>query len=488
MDQTVTEPRPPSPETLQRLADVVGGRNAITDETNMAPYLTEWRDKYFGKAAMVLRPGSVDEVSEILKIANGTGTAIVPQAGNTGLVGGQIPFETGHEVVLSLGRMNKVRAIDPVDNTITVDAGCVLQSVQQAADDVDRLYPLRIGSEGSCQIGGNIGTNAGGTAVLAYGNTRDLVLGLEVVLADGRVWNGLRRLRKDNTGYDLKNLFIGSEGTLGIVTGAVLKLFPKPKDISTAFIGLGSPDQALELFGLANERSGRRVTGFELIPRYGISIVLKHGQNMRDPLADEHPWYVLMELSGGGAQGGLDQVAGEILEEGLERGLLNDAVIASSAAQADDLWRIRAVVSEVQKNEGGSVKFDVSVPVSSVPAFIEDVVDVSEKLVPACRPLPYGHMGDGNIHCNVSQPVGAVASEFLARWGDFDTAIHAVVAKFGGSISAEHGIGRMKRNYMPEIKDPVELDLMYALKRQFDPNGILNPGKVLPPINVTEKP
>ena len=460
----------------------------FTTPADMAPYLTEWRDKYFGKAAMVLRPGSAEEVSGILKIANETGTAIVPQGGNTGLVGGQIPFETGHEVVLSLGRMNKVRAIDPVDNTITVDAGCVLQAVQDAADEVDRLFPLRIGSEGSCQIGGNIGTNAGGTAVLAYGNTRDLVLGLEVVLADGRIWNGLRRLRKDNTGYDLKNLFIGAEGTLGIVTGAVLKLFPKPKDISTAFIGLGSPAQALELFGLANERSGRRVTGFELIPRYGISIVLKHGQNVRDPLADEHPWYVLMELSGGGSQGGLDEVAGEILELGLERGLLDDAAIASSAAQADEIWRIRAVVSEVQKNEGGSIKFDVSVPVSCVPAFIDDVVAVSETLAPGCRPLPYGHMGDGNIHCNVSQPVGADASEFLARWGDFDDGIHEVVARYGGSISAEHGIGRMKRDYMPEIKDPVELDLMYVLKHQFDPHGILNPGKVLPPRNVTEKP
>ena len=485
MDQTATDLQPPAPATLQRLAAIVGERNAIADDADMAPYLTEWRDRYFGKAAMVLRPGSVEEVSEILKVANETGTAIVPQAGNTGLVGAQIPFETGHEVVLSLGRINKVRAIDPVDYTITVDAGCVLQSVQEAADGVDRLFPLRIGSEGSCQIGGNIGTNAGGTAVLAYGNTRDLVLGLEVVLADGRIWNGLRRLRKDNTGYDLKNLFIGSEGTLGIVTGAVLKLFPKPKDVSTAFIGLGSPAQALELFTLANEHSGRRVTGFELMPRYGISIVVKHGENIRDPLADEHPWYVLMELSGGGGEGGLDELAGEILELGLERGWLSDAVIASNAAQADELWRMRAVISEVQKNEGGSIKFDVSVPVSSVPDFIDDVIAASQDIVPACRPLPFGHMGDGNIHCNVSQPVGADTAEFLARWDEFDTAIHAVVARFGGSISAEHGIGRMKRAYMPEIKDPVELDLMYALKKQLDPNGILNPGKVLPPRDVT---
>ena len=480
MDQVVTEPQHPSTETLDRLVAVVGERYVLRDATDMQSYLVEWRDKYFGEAALVLRPGSVEEVSSILKIANETRTAIVPQGGNTGLVGAQIPFETGHEVVLSLSRLNKVRNIDPDNNTITVDAGCVLQSVQNAADEVDRLYPMRIGSEGSCQIGGNIGTNAGGTAVLAYGNTRDLVLGLEVVLADGRIWNGLRRLRKDNTGYDLKNLFIGAEGTLGIVTGAVLKLFPKPKDRATALIGLASPAGALELLTLAQERSGRRVTGFEIIPRFGIDIVLRHGENMRDPLEAVHPWYVLMEMSGGGEAGALNETATEILELGFERELVSDAALAASEAQANLFWRMREVVSEVQKLEGGSIKFDVSVPVSAVPDFIAQVTEACETLEPGCRPLPYGHMGDGNIHCNVSQPVGADKQAFLDRWGDFDEAVHEVVARFSGSISAEHGIGRMKRDFMPQIKDPVELELMYALKRQFDPKGILNPGKVLP--------
>ena len=477
MDQVVTKSEKPSVETLSRLAEIVGARYAIRDSGEMQPYLVEWRDKYFGKAAMVLRPGSVDAVSRILKLANETGTAIVPQGGNTGLVGAQIPYESGNEVVLSLSRLNAVRNVDAGNNTITVDAGCVLQAVQNAADEVNRLYPMRIGSEGSCQIGGNIGSNAGGTAVLAYGNTRDLVLGLEVVLADGRIWDGLRRLRKDNTGYDLKNLFIGSEGTLGIVTGAVLKLFPKPKDKATAMIGLASPTAARDLLALAQEMSGRRVTGFEIIPRFGIEIVVKYGPDMRDPLADTHPWYVLMELSG---EGRLNETAEAILEAGLDRGLVSDAVVAASEAQAAELWRMREVVSEVQKREGGSIKFDVSVPVSTVPEFIEAVTATCKRVEPDCRPLPFGHMGDGNIHCNVTQPIGADRDTFLARWAEFEAAVFKVVADFSGSISAEHGIGRLKRDHMAIIKGPVELELMYMLKGQLDPNGILNPGKVLP--------
>ncbi len=483
MDQKVTKPQPPTEATLQRLAGVVGARYALRDDEDKQPYLVEWRDKYFGAAAMVLRPGSVEEVSQLLAIANETHTAIVPQGGNTGLVGAQIPFESGHEIVLSLSRLNRVRDIDAADNTITVDAGCVLQSIQDAADRVDRLFPLRIGSEGSCQIGGNIGTNAGGTAVLAYGNTRDLVLGLEVVLADGRVWNGLRRLRKDNTGYDLKNLFIGSEGTLGIVTGAVLKLFPRPRDKATVFIGLPSPANALELLGLAQERTGRRVTGFEIMPRFGLEVVITHGQNMRDPLAEPHPWYVLMELSGGGSPGTLNDTASDILAEAAEAGWVSDAALAASEAQAGDFWRLREVVSETQKHEGGSIKFDVSVPVSSVPDFIDEVSAACKALEPGCRPLQFGHMGDGNIHSNITQPVGADKQAFLDRWGDFNDVVHEVVARFQGSISAEHGVGRLKRDWMPRIKQPLELEMMYMLKHQLDPNGILNPGKVLPPQN-----
>lgn len=480
MDQK-TGPAPPTEATLSRFAAIVGERNALRAPNDIRPYLVEWRDRYVGASPMVLRPGSVDEVSRILALASETGTAIVPQGGNTGLVGAQVPFETGHEVVLSLARLNRIRDVDPVDNTITVDAGCVLQAIQQAADEVDRFFPLRIGSEGSCQIGGNIGTNAGGTGVIAYGNTRDLVLGLEVVLADGRIWNGLRRLRKDNTGYDLKNVFIGSEGTLGVVTGAVLKLFPKPKDRSTSFIGLGSPADALALLGLAQERSSRGVTGFEILPRFGIEVVVRHGENVRDPLGEPHPWYVLMELSGGGAPGTLDRVAEAILADGAQAGWVADAAIAASEAQASAFWRIREVVSETQKFEGGSIKFDVSVPVSSVPDFIAEVAEACTELVPGCRPLQFGHMGDGNIHSNISQPVGADKQAFLDRWPDFDRVVHAVVAKYHGSISAEHGIGRMKRHHMTAIKEPVELEMMHMLKRGLDPKGILNPGKVLPP-------
>ncbi len=471
----------PDAATLQRLSDVTGVRYALTEPADMASYMVEWRDRYVGKAAMVLRPGTVEEISRILEIANETCTAIVPQGGNTGLVGAQIPFETGTEVVLSLGRLNKVRNVDPVDNTMTVDAGCILASVQAAADDADRLFPLSLGAEGSCQIGGNISSNAGGTAVLAYGNTRDLVLGLEVVLADGRVWNGLKRLRKDNTGYDLKNLFIGAEGTLGIVAGAVLKLFPKPSDRSTAMIGIAAPSAAVELLSLANDLSGLSVMGFEIIPRIGFEFLFKHGEGVRDPMAGHHPWYILMELSGGGERGRLDLVAENILAEGMERGLVADAVIAASEAQAQELWAMRTELSGIQKHEGGSIKFDVSVPVSAIPEFLERAAAAATAMIPNCRPVYFGHIGDGNIHCNISQPEGASREAFLARWSDMEAAVFNVVHAFNGSISAEHGIGRMKVGHMTSIKQPVELDLMRRLKRVFDPKGILNPGKLLPP-------
>jgi FAD/FMN-containing dehydrogenase len=471
---------PPALETLDRLAAVVGDRYALRDADAKAPYLVERRDKYFGAAAMVLRPADVTQVSQILRIANETRTAIVPQAGNTGLVGGQIPFESGHEVVVSVSRLDAVRDLDALDNTLVAEAGCILANVQQAADDADRLFPLSLAAQGTCEIGGNVATNAGGTGVLAYGSTRDLVLGLEVVLADGRVWNGLRRLRKDNTGYDLKNLFVGSEGTLGIITAAALKLYPKPTDVATAFAGAAAPARALDLLALAQDRSGRRVTSFEFMPRTGLEFVLRHAPASRDPLSNPHPWYVLVELSGGGAEGALRGTLEAILGEAHERGLIEDAAIAASQAQARDFWRLREDLSDVQRREGGSIKHDVSVPVSKVPAFLDAAMPAVEALVPGCRLVPFGHLGDGNVHFNVSQPVGADAAAFLARWDEVAALVHGIVAGLGGSISAEHGIGRMKRDAMPSIKDPVELDLMYAIKRQLDPNGIMNPGKVLP--------
>lgn len=474
---------PPAPETLRRFAGIVGPDNVIRTEDEKAPYLREWRDRYAGRAAAVLRPETAEQVAQVMKTANETRTAIVPQGGNTGLVGAQIPFESGHEVVLSLGRLKRIRDVDPLDNTMTVESGCILATIQAEADKADRLFPLSLGSEGSCQIGGNLSSNAGGTGVLAYGNARDLVLGLEVVLADGRVWDGLRRLRKDNTGYDLKDMFIGAEGTLGIITGAVLRLFPRPRDTATAFIGIRAPGDAVALLSVANAISGGRVTGFEIMPRVGLEFVLRHGEGACDPLAAPHPWYVLMELSGGENAGVLRDPCERILEAGFEAGLVADAAIAESGRQGQDLWRLRTAMSEVQKHEGGSIKHDISVPVSKIAEFIERASAMVSERIPGCRPLPFGHIGDGNIHFNVSQPAGGERAAFLDRWDEINDAVHDIVLSLNGSVSAEHGIGRMKRHMMERIKDPVELSIMRSLKKTFDPNGILNPGKLLPPEN-----
>lgn len=464
--------------TLQAFGAIIGARNLLTDSADMAPYLKEWRDLFTGKARAVARPSSTVQVAALLALAHETGTPIVPQGGNTGLVGGQIPVADGREIILSLGRMDKVRSIDPVSDTIIVEAGVTLSRVQDAADGADRLFPLSLASEGSCTIGGNLSTNAGGTAVLAYGNTRDLCLGLEVVLADGRIWNGLRTLRKDNTGYDLKNLFIGAEGTLGVITAASLKLFPKPRARATAFLAVASPDQALSLLHLARAEAGQQLTTFEIMPRFGIEVVLRHAPGTRDPLAAPSPWYVLMELSSPGADG-LDATVERLLEAALDQGVISDAVLAASESQRQDLWRLREAMSEVQRFEGGSIKHDVSVPVAAVPDFLAEAIALVIKMIPGCRPLPFGHLGDGNIHFNITQPKGADKAAFLARWDEINAAVHAVVANFQGSISAEHGIGRLKRHLLPGVKDPVELALMRAIKATLDPTGILNPGAVL---------
>jgi len=464
------------PALLARFAAIVGEKNAITDPQAQAPYLVEMRDMFHGKSAMVLRPGSVEEVSAILALANETATAIVPQGGNTGLVGGQIPQHG--EIVLSLNRLDRIREVDPVSNTITCEAGVTLQRAREAAAAVDRLYPQLLPSEGTCTIGGNLSTNAGGTAALAYGIARSHALGVEVALADGRVLNNLNKLKKDNTGYDLRDLFIGAEGTLGIITAAVLRLVPRPRSMETAFVGVPSPEAALALFGLATERTGGGVTSFELMLRLGIDLVLKHGAGCRDPLPQVHPWYVLIELSSQ-ARSGLREVMEEILAEGLERGLVADATIADSLDQAKMFWRVREMFGEVQRHEGGSIKHDVSVPVAAVPAFISEANAAVVKLIPGARPMPFGHLGDGNIHYNVSQPVGADKAAYLARWDDVNAVVFEVVAKYGGSISAEHGVGVIKRDLLPKVKDPVAYDLMRTLKRTLDPKGILNPGKVL---------
>lgn len=464
--------------TLQAFGAIIGARNLLTDSVDMAPYLKEWRDLFTGKARAVARPSSTAQVAALLALARETGTPIVPQGGNTGLVGGQIPVADGREIILSLGRMDKVRSIDPVSDTIIVEAGVTLSRVQDAADGADRLFPLSLASEGSCTIGGNLSTNAGGTAVLAYGNSRDLCLGLEVVLADGRIWNGLRTLRKDNTGYDLKNLFIGAEGTLGVITAASLKLFPKPKARATAFLAVDSPDQALALLHLARAEAGQQLTTFEIMPRFGVEVVLRHAPGARDPLGAPSPWYVLMELSSPGADG-LDATVERLLEAALDQGVISDAVLAASESQRQDLWRIREAMSEVQRFEGGSIKHDVSVPVAAVPDFLAEAIALVIRMIPGCRPLPFGHLGDGNIHFNITQPEGADKAAFLARWDEINAVVHAVVSSFHGSISAEHGIGRLKRHLLPGVKDPVELALMRAIKATLDPTGILNPGAVL---------
>ena len=464
------------PDLLARFAAIVGEKYAITDPQAQAPYLLEMRDMFRAHTPVVLRPGSVAEVSEIVKLANETSTAIVPQGGNTGLVGGQVPLHG--EVLLSLNRLDRVREVDPVSNTMTCEAGVTLMRAREAAASADRLYPQLLPSEGTCTIGGNLSTNAGGTAALAHGIARSHALGLEVVLADGRVLDNLNKLKKDNTGYDLKNLFIGAEGTLGIITAAVLRLVPRPRSVETAFAGVTSPEAALDLLGLATERTAGGVTSFELMARMGVETVLKHAAGCRDPLAAVHPWYVLIELSSQ-ARAGLREQLEEILAEGLERGLVTDAAVADSLDQAKMFWRIREMFGETQRYLGGSVKHDISVPVAAVPEFIREANAAVVALIPGCRPLPFGHLGDGNIHYNVSQPVGADKDEFLKRWDEVNAAVFGVVGKLHGSISAEHGIGVLKRDMLPKVKDPVALDLMRTLKRTLDPKGILNPGKVL---------
>jgi D-lactate dehydrogenase (cytochrome) len=465
-------------DLLARFAAIVGGKYAITDPAEQESYLIEGRGLYHGRTPMVLRPGSTAEVSAILKLANETNTAIVPQGGNTGLVGGQVPHESGTEIVVTLTRLNRIREVDPSSNTMTCEAGVVLAQAQEAAEAADRLFPLSLGAEGSCTIGGNLATNAGGTGALRYGVARDLALGLEVVLADGRVWNGLNKLKKDNTGYDLKNLFIGAEGTLGIITAAVLKLFPRPRAVETAFAGVPSPAAALGLYDLAREKAGDMITGFEFMPRLGMEFLLDHLPGARDPLVAPHPWYVLVELSSQASKG-LAAVMQDLLVEGAQHGFVEDAVIAANLEQANIFWHLREALADVQKFAGGSIKHDVSVPVSAVPDFIAEASTAAQALIPGSQPVPFGHLGDGNVHFNITQPAGADKTAFLARWEEMNVAVHAVAAKFGGSISAEHGIGRLKRDLLPGVKDPVALDLMRALKRTLDPKGILNPGKVL---------
>jgi FAD/FMN-containing dehydrogenase len=463
---------------LARLAEIVGAAHVVTDPDLIAGHLIEPRGLYKGAALALVRPSSTQETAQVLALCAAHRIPVTPQGGNTGLVGGQIPDSSGCEIVLSLQRMNRVREIDASANVMIVEAGVTLANAQAAALSADRLFPLSLASEGTCTIGGNLSTNAGGVAVIAYGNARDLALGLEVVLADGRVVNGLSKLRKDNTGYDLKNLFIGAEGTLGIITAAALKLFPNPRSIATAFVGLPDPGKALQLLTIARQFVGAGVTSFELVPRIGLDFVLAHASGARDPLSSRHAWYVLIEISSQMTVG-VEESMTSLLEEALEKQVIEDAAVAASQDQRAAFWLLRESLSEVQGKEGGSIKHDVSVPVGATPEFLTKARAAVEAFMPGARVVSFGHLGDGNIHFNVSQPVGAEKKAFLAQWEAMNEVVHRIVAEFHGSISAEHGIGQLKKVLLRQTKDPVALDVMRALKATLDPHGILNPGKVL---------
>ncbi|SCM75749.1 Oxidoreductase, FAD-binding protein [uncultured Pleomorphomonas sp.] len=469
---------PSTPDLLSRFAALVGPGHALTEAADKARYLMEWRDLYRGETPLVLRPANTAEVAAILRLAHETKTAIVPQGGNTGLVGGQIPVPGRQEIVVSLERLDRVRSIDPLGNSMVVEAGMPLAAVHAAAEAADRVFPLTLASLGSCQIGGNIATNAGGTAVLAYGNARNLVLGLEVVLADGRVWNGLRRLGKDNAGYDLKQLFIGSEGTLGIVTAAALRLRHRPRGLAAAFVSVASPAAALDLFARAEATASFGLTGFELMSGLAMEFALRHLPGARLPAAAA-PWYVLVEVGSGRSDAEAGAVILDILESAMAAGEALDAAVAQSLSQVDDFWRLRHGMSEVQKHEGGSIKHDVSVPIGDLPAFLDEAMAAVTAAFPGCRPVPFGHMGDGNIHFNVSQPEGGDRQAFLSRWDEMNAVVHDVVRKYDGSVAAEHGVGRLKVDLLAEVKPSLDLELMGRLKDALDPEGILNPGRVI---------
>jgi FAD/FMN-containing dehydrogenase len=464
---------------LDRLKDAVGAKGFSENPDEIAPHLEEWRGKYKGTSPLLLKPATAAEVSSILRICNETGTPIVTQGGNTGLVGGQIPFHG--EVLLSTQRLNRIRTLDESGATLTVEAGVTLAQVQQAASEKNFLFPLSLASEGSCTIGGNIATNAGGTHVLRYGMTRALVLGLEVVLANGTVLDMLRALLKDNTGYDLKQNFIGSEGTLGVVTAATLRLFPKPDVSVVAFAAVPSPTEAVKLLGLLQGRTGGMLSAFELIPRVALEFVTRHVEGTRDPLEAPSPWYVLMEATGG-RESNLAATFEHDLEDAIKAGSVTDAVVASSAAQAAALWKLRESISESQKREGASIKHDISVPVASIPDFLAKATPAVQALLPGARAVSFGHLGDGNLHFNFNSAQAGDDPAFLARWDEVQQAVHDIVKEFGGSISAEHGIGAMKVAQLPRYKGHEELDAMRAIKAAFDPKGILNPGKLIPPV------
>jgi FAD/FMN-containing dehydrogenase len=464
---------------LDEIRNIVGPAGLIASPQEFAPYATDWRKRYVGKPLAVVRPAFTAEVAQVVRACSDARTAIVPQGGNTGLCGAATPDASGSQIVLNLSRMNRVRGIDARNNTMTVEAGCVLANLQKAAEEAGRLLPLSLAAEGSCEIGGNLSTNAGGTAVLRYGNARELVLGLEVVLPSGEIWEGLRGLRKDNTGYDLKQLFIGAEGTLGVITAAVLKLFPLPKSRATAVVALENPERALALLERAQEVCGERLTGFELFSGFCLSLVLKHFKDTAAPFPRRFPYYVLAELSDTQPGEGARTVLESMLEATLEEEIILDAALARSEAQARDFWSLREFISEAQAHEGPNIKHDVSIPISRIAEFISATDAELARAHPGVRMVTFGHLGDGNLHYNVSPPEGTAPDVFAKESAAINRIVHDSVARFGGSISAEHGLGQLKREEIRRYKSPLELELMLKIKRALDPYGIMNPGKVL---------
>lgn len=465
-------------EFLSHCQSAIGHAQVLTGDA-MAGFLTDWRGRFTGNALAVLRPGDTSEVATIIKLCQQFNVPVVPQGGNTGLVLGSVPDASGSAIVLSLARLNRIRAIDPQNNTVTVEAGCLLQHVQEHAAHHDRLFPLSLASEGSCTIGGNLSTNAGGTAVLRYGSMRELTLGLEVVNAQGEIWNGLRTLRKDNTGYDLRDLFIGAEGTLGIITAAVLKLYAQPKARITALLAMESPQQALRLLSLTQAQCGANLTGFELMSDFCLQLVKRHFPQLPFPFQTRHAQYGLIELSDQESEAHAMTMLENVVGSALEKNIIHDAVVANSLAQSITMWQLREHISMAQAAEGKNIKHDIALPVSSIAEFIADTDALLQQAFPGCRMVTFGHLGDGNLHYNVSAPEGQSDEEFLRQQSAVNLCVHDSVHKYNGSLSAEHGLGALKREEIKRYKSAVELNMMTAIKRALDPHNLMNPGKVL---------
>jgi len=464
---------------VDRMAAIVGDAGLLTDADAIEPFLTEPRGTYRGNTALVIRPGSTAELAQVVAACAAERVAMVPQGGGTGLCGGAVPSTSGEQVVISLARMNKIRSLDPQSFTMTVEAGCILADIQRAAESVGLLFPLSLGAEGSCQIGGNLSTNAGGTQVLRFGNSRDLVLGLEVVLPDGRVLDMLRGLRKDNTGYHLSGLFCGAEGTLGILSAAVLKLFPQPKEVATALVAVPSLDAVIKLLSLARAATGDALTGCEFIPRIALDMVLTHIPGTRDPFPTKYPHYLLLEAQSGSEDGRLTAELEKLLADAADQDLVLDATLAQNPAQAEALWHIRESIPDAQKPEGLSLKHDVSLPIHLVPRFVEQASQLVAEEVPGIRVVAFGHVGDGNVHFNLSQPIDMERAAFARHKERLSALVHDLTMSMSGSFSAEHGIGQLKRDELRRYRSPVELDVMRKIKQALDPAGLMNPGKVL---------